>query len=118
MSLGFTEIIVIALFILLVFGAKRIPELARALGRASYEFKKAKNELSQESKDFVEAAEDAASGYAQALERLSAPITKVDDWTFQFDAATQEPTAYAQLVPAAKAPVVRFGFFSETGRHG
>ncbi|MBR6372706.1 MAG: twin-arginine translocase TatA/TatE family subunit [Victivallales bacterium] len=61
MSLGFTEIIVIALFILLVFGAKRIPELARALGRASYEFKKAKNELSQESKDFVEAAEDAAA---------------------------------------------------------
>ena len=61
MSLGFTEIIVIALFILLVFGAKRIPELARALGRASYEFKKAKNELSQESKEFVEAAEDAAA---------------------------------------------------------
>ena len=60
MSLGFTEIIVIALFILLVFGAKRIPELARALGKASYEFKKAKSELAQESKEFVEAAEDAA----------------------------------------------------------
>ena len=42
MSLGFTEIILIALFILIVFGAKRIPELARAFGRASYEFKKAK----------------------------------------------------------------------------
>ena len=27
MSLGFTEIILIALFILIVFGAKRIPEL-------------------------------------------------------------------------------------------
>ena len=42
MSLGFTEIILIVLFILIVFGAKRIPELARAMGRASYEFKKAK----------------------------------------------------------------------------
>ena len=41
MSLGFTEILLIALFILIVFGAKRIPELARAMGRASYEFKKA-----------------------------------------------------------------------------
>ena len=39
-----------------------------------------------------DASEDASSGYAQALERLSAPITKVDDWTFQFDAATQELT--------------------------
>lgn len=29
MSLGFTEILLIALFVLLIFGAKRIPELAR-----------------------------------------------------------------------------------------
>jgi len=61
MSLGFTEIIVIALFILLIFGAKRIPELAKALGRASYEYKKAKNELAQESKEFMDVAEDAAA---------------------------------------------------------
>lgn len=60
MSLGFTEIILIVLFILIVFGAKRIPELAKALGRASYEFKKAKNELSEESRDFMETAEKAA----------------------------------------------------------
>ena len=45
MSIGFTEILLIVIFVLLVFGAKRIPELARALGRASYEFKKAKSAL-------------------------------------------------------------------------
>lgn len=61
MSLGFTEIILIALFILIVFGAKRIPELARAMGRASYEFKKAKADLESESRDFMEAAENAAA---------------------------------------------------------
>lgn len=48
MSFGWTEILVIVLFIVIVFGAKRIPDLARALGRASYEFKKAKNEFSDE----------------------------------------------------------------------
>lgn len=60
MSLGFTEIILIVLFVLIVFGAKRIPELARALGRASYEFKKAKNTLENESRELAEAAEKAA----------------------------------------------------------
>ena len=40
MSFGFTEIILIARFILIVFGARRIPEMDRAMGRASHEFKK------------------------------------------------------------------------------
>ncbi len=43
MSLGITEIILILVVVILLFGGKRIPEIARALGRASYEYKKAKN---------------------------------------------------------------------------
>ena len=60
MSIGFPEIILIVLVVLLVFGAKRIPELARALGRASYEFKKAKNTLENEGRELTDAAEKAA----------------------------------------------------------
>ncbi len=37
----------------LLFGGKRIPELARALGRASYEYKKTKNIL-KENKEAIE----------------------------------------------------------------
>lgn len=41
MGLSITEIMVILIVVLLLFGSKRIPELAKALGRASHEFKKA-----------------------------------------------------------------------------
>ena len=62
MSIGFTEILLIVIFVLLVFGAKRIPELARALGHASYEFKKAKTALSEEGRELMDAAEKAGAG--------------------------------------------------------
>ena len=42
------EIIIIFLGILLIFGAKRIPEIARGLGRGIREFKSATSEISKE----------------------------------------------------------------------
>jgi sec-independent protein translocase protein TatA len=39
MNFGFREILVILLIVLILFGAKRIPELARSLGRGINEFK-------------------------------------------------------------------------------
>ena len=60
MHIGVTEILLIVCFVLIVFGAKRIPELARAIGRASVEYKKAKNALAEEGKDLLDSAEKAA----------------------------------------------------------
>lgn len=42
--LGPGEILLIILVLLLIFGAKRIPEIARALGRSLNEFKKGQQE--------------------------------------------------------------------------
>jgi sec-independent protein translocase protein TatA len=39
MHIGFTEIIIIALIILLLFGGKKIPELMRGLGKGVKSFK-------------------------------------------------------------------------------
>lgn len=47
-GLGSTEILVILFIILLLFGAKKLPELARGLGKSMNEFKKASAELEQE----------------------------------------------------------------------
>ena len=43
-----TEILLICFVVLILFGAKRIPEVARALGKASREFKDAKDGIIDE----------------------------------------------------------------------
>ena len=60
MSLGIPEIILIVVVVLLLFGAKRIPELARSLGRAQNEYMKAKDALKEEAEDLQKTVEKAA----------------------------------------------------------
>lgn len=40
MNIGWQEILIILLIILILFGAKKIPELARSIGKGIQEFKK------------------------------------------------------------------------------
>jgi len=47
-SLGGPEIILIVLVVLLLFGAKKIPELMKGLGRGIREFKDASQEIKKE----------------------------------------------------------------------
>lgn len=47
-SIGMPELIIIFLVILLLFGSKRLPELAKGLGKGMREFKKATRELRDE----------------------------------------------------------------------
>lgn len=50
---GGTEWIVIFLAILLLFGAKRLPELAKGLGKSIREFKKATSEVEDSIRDAI-----------------------------------------------------------------
>jgi sec-independent protein translocase protein TatA len=54
MNLGLPELVLIVVVILLLFGAKKIPELAQGLGKGVKEFRKAM-------KDVQEKVEQAAS---------------------------------------------------------
>ncbi len=77
MGLGFSEILLIVIVVILLFGAKKIPELARALGRASYEFKKAKEDLVNETRELAEASEKKAAAEA-ASKKEPAAAAKTD----------------------------------------
>lgn len=50
-GLGFQEILVIALIVLLFFGGKKIPELMRGLGKGVKSFKEGMNEVTDITKD-------------------------------------------------------------------
>ncbi len=54
MSIGFTEILFILVILLLLFGSKKIPELAKALAKAGLEFKKAKESFNRETENLTQ----------------------------------------------------------------
>jgi len=50
-NIGTTEIILIALVVLVFFGSKKIPELAQGLGKGIREFRKATREIQTDDED-------------------------------------------------------------------
>ena len=74
-NIGYQEILVVFLVVLLIFGARRIPEIARAFGRASFEFKKAREGIVRESEELARAAEE----HAAEEERAAAANAKPAD---------------------------------------
>jgi Tat protein translocase TatB subunit len=60
-GIGMTELLVILVVGLLVLGPKRLPELARSLGRGLAEFRRASNDMRRE---FLDVAEDVKRPFA------------------------------------------------------
>ena len=52
--IGFTEILLIALAIIILFGANKLPEIGSAIGKAIKEFKKAARETEDDFKDAIQ----------------------------------------------------------------
>ena len=57
-QIGMPEIIIIFLIILLLFGAKKLPEIGNALGKAIKEFRKAGKEIQHDMTDEGKDKED------------------------------------------------------------
>ena len=57
-QIGIPEIILIVLAVIVLFGAKKLPEIGSALGKAIREFRKAGKDIEGEVKDGVEDKEN------------------------------------------------------------
>ena len=79
--IGMPEMVMIFIIILLLFGAKKLPELARGIGKGMGEFKKARDEFEREITTAVKQAETEAS----TKEPVSKDIAK--------DPASKEPAS-------------------------
>jgi sec-independent protein translocase protein TatA len=76
MNLAGPDLIIILLIILVLFGAKKLPELARGMGQAIKEFQKAKDEFSDE----LHKAEKTESAATSADVRpAQATVPKIED---------------------------------------
>ena len=71
-GIGMTELVVIFVIGLIVLGPKKLPELARTLGKTLAEFRRASNDLRHE---FMSVAEDAQIAPPVLAPRTAPPAT-------------------------------------------
>ncbi len=57
-SIGMPELLIILVVVLLLFGAKRLPELAKGLGRGIREFKDATKQVEEEFKEIEKSVDE------------------------------------------------------------
>jgi sec-independent protein translocase protein TatA len=87
-SLGFTELILILMIVLIIFGAGKLPQLGEGIGKAIKGFKKSVHEA-----DAIEAEAQAAAQQATAPQAVTAAPTQT---------ATLNQTAGAAAQPAPR----------------
>jgi len=117
-GIGFQEMLIILVVVLIFFGPKRLPDLAKSLGKGIAEFKKASEEVRKGIEDAVK--EESASESPKPPEDLSAygkapgsdPATEDPAKTeselppepASTEAASTEPAPPAPDIAAAETP--------------
>ncbi len=72
------DLIILLIIVLVLFGAKRLPEIARSLGQSVHEFKKAKQEFEESATPSVPTPIATASLPVQAAPKEPAPVAAQD----------------------------------------
>jgi len=99
MNLAGPDLIIILLIILVLFGAKKLPELARGMGQAVKEFQKAKDEFSDELHKAGKSEADAGKPEVKSVESTVPRIENPPS-------ATVRPDPNQTVTPGDKADQV------------
>jgi len=103
MSLGVTEIVLVLIVVLLLFGGKKIPELARGLGKAQAEYKKAKEAIEHEVNELkTEVSKPIKVEQKKPHSAKKVPAKKAVKKVSAKPAAKKTPVKKATAQPAAK----------------
>jgi sec-independent protein translocase protein TatA len=97
-SLGFTELILILVIVLIIFGAGKLPQLGEGVGKAIKGFKKSVHEAEAYDMDPQAQAQEGTSTSPEASPQIPQPIQAAS-----VDAPAQTQPAVAQ--PASPEPV-------------
>lgn len=69
-NFGPVEMLIIAVFALIVFGPRKLPDVARSAGRALREFKRATGEMTEELKAGLQEDDDLPAAYPIPNEKI------------------------------------------------
>ena len=107
-NIGIPELLIIVAIALIVFGPNKLPELAKAFGRAMREFKKATEEVKEsfeaETKDLEELKGTLTEEKEKLITDFAEEVSKYDAEASTSSEATTETLSDQEASPLAETP--------------
>ena len=100
-SIGMSELLIIFVIALIVFGPRKLPELGRSLGKSRGEFKRASNDLRNTLEDEIHVEEKVRQAPEPPAPKAPAPAAAP---TAEDEIHVEEKVRQAPEPPAPKAP--------------
>jgi len=92
-TLGWQEILVIVVVVLILFGGRKIPELARGIGRGMREFKREMRGVKEDLEEAMNEEEEEPRPRSKKKKRRPRPVEETDEADDTEDTSDDDKTA-------------------------